>query len=237
MKENKTMRFYTPLIEGVLIRRYKRFLADVRLMDGTVVTAHCANTGSMLQMAVPGSRVMLSVAANPERKTQYDWQLTEVEGRWAGINTAVPNMLIREGFEQGIIPEFREYSSFRAEVPYGEHSRVDALLSGHSGNLYVEAKNVTLVENGRALFPDAVTERGLKHLDELIRTISQGHRAAMFFLTQRMDAETIGAAVKIDPVYAVRLREASDAGVGIIAWRAHVSPEKIVLDRPLPFVW
>lgn len=231
------MRFSTPLIEGVLIRRYQRFLADVRLADGTVVLAHCANTGSMLQMAVPGSRIMLSVVANPERKTQYDWQLTEVAGRWAGINTAVPNILLREAFEQGLIPEFRAYSSFRAEVPYGEHSRADALLSGPSGNLYVEAKNVTLVEDKKALFPDAVTERGLKHLDELIRAISQGHRSTMFFLTQRMDAESIGAAVKIDPVYAARLREASDAGVGIIAWRARVSPEEIVLDRPLPFLW
>jgi len=231
------MRFPTPLIEGVLIRRYKRFLADIRLTDGTIVIAHCANTGSMLQMAVPGSRVLLSDASNPNRKTHYDWQLTEVEGYWAGINTAVPNTLLREGFELGLIPEFHDYSSFRAEVRYGEHSRADALLSGSHGNLYVEAKNVTLVKENRALFPDAVTERGLKHLDELIRVVSQGHHAAMFFLTQRMDAQSIGVAVEIDQAYATRLRQASQAGVDIIAWRARVSPEEIMLDTPLPFVW
>lgn len=230
------MRFPTPLIEGHLIRRYKRFLADVELVDGRVVTAHCANTGSMMQVSTPGSRVMLSEASNPARKTRYNWELTEVDGQWTGINTAIPNVLLREGFEQGIIPEFSGYETFAAEVKYGVNSRADGVLTGPQGTMYVEAKNVTLVEGGRALFPDAVTARGLKHLDELALMVSEGHRAAMFFCSQRMDADSIGIAAHIDHAYAVRLAEVIRDGVEVLSWRARVSPEEIVLDCPLPFM-
>ena len=229
------MRFPTPLIPGTLLRRYQRFLADVRLSDGSVITAHCANSGSMLQMCEPGSAVMLSPASNPARRTRWDWQMIWVNGAWAGINTAIPNILLREGFESGIVPEFREYESIRMEVPYGERSRVDAVLSGRRGLFYVEAKNVTLVENGCARFPDAVTARGTKHLDELTAVIRSGHRAAMFFLVQRPDADRVGTAGNIDPVYAARIRAARRAGVEIIAWRARVTPEGVFLECPLPF--
>ncbi|MBA7592965.1 Sugar fermentation stimulation protein A [subsurface metagenome] len=229
------MHYKTPLIQGTLIKRYKRFLADVELADGTVVTAHCANTGSMMQVSEPGSAVMISEAANPDRKTRFDWRLTEVDGKWAGIDTAVPNILLREGFETGVISQFADYDAIRMEVKYGVNSRADAMLSGERGIMYVEAKNVTLVEDGCALFPDAVTARGAKHLDELVSMVEQGHRAAMFFLTQRMDAECIGVAEKIDPYYAERLSVAAEKGVEIIAWRADVRPEGITLDIVIPF--
>lgn len=231
------MRFSSPLIPGTLIKRYKRFLADVTLDSGEVITAHCANTGSMRQMADPGSPVMLIEAANPLRRTRYDWQLVKVRGRWAGINTAVPNILLAEGFETGIVPEFRGYDSFRREVAYGSHSRADALIEGKQGRLWVEAKNVTLVEDGRALFPDAVTERGAKHLDELAAMVRQGDRALLFLLTQRMDANSVGIALHIDSAYGERLQSALETGVEVIAWRADVSLDGIILDHALPFVF
>ena len=230
------MRFPAPLTPGILIRRHQRFLADVRREDGSVVTAHCANTGSMLQMAEPGSPVLLSPAANPARRTRWNWELVKVHGLWAGVNTSVPNILFREGFLAGRFPGLEGYDSIRMEVKYGVNSRADAVLSGDRGLMYIEAKNVTLVEQGRALFPDAVTARGAKHLDELTAVVSQGHRAAMFFLSQRMDAEGLGIAEQIDPYYAGRLREAMSAGVEIMAWRARVTPGEITLDCPLPFV-
>lgn len=231
------MIFSAPRIQGTLIRRYKRFLADVRLENGDTVTAHCANTGSMLQMAEPGSPVILTEAANPERKTRYDWQLVMVNGHWAGINTSVPNIMIREGFESGIIPEFKGYESIRMEVGYGLNSRADALLQSARGRCWVEAKNVTLVENGRALFPDAVTSRGAKHLDELASMAEQGDRAVLFLLSQRMDAESMGIAEHIDPEYADRLQSALARGIEVVSWRAKVTPDVISLDCPLPFVF
>ncbi|MHB9027580.1 MAG: DNA/RNA nuclease SfsA [Candidatus Latescibacterota bacterium] len=229
------MRFPFPLTPGVLIRRYQRFLADVRLDNGDIVTAHCSNTGTMLQVSEPGSRVLLSPARNPLRRTRWDWQLVQVNGLWAGINTAVPNILLREGFVTGAIPEFREYDSIRMEVPYGNMSRVDALLSGPRGLFYVEAKNVTLVEQDCALFPDAVTARGTKHLDELSTMVRAGHRAAVFFLVQRREAECAGTAAQIDPVYAARLEQVRGEGVDVMVWRADITPEGITLDCPLPF--
>ena len=229
------MNFKKHLIPGTLIRRYKRFLADVELTDGTVVTAHCANTGSMSQVSEPGSAVMLSEAENPARKTRFDWQMIRVNGLWAGINTSVPNILLREGFETGVIPQFAGYDSIKMEVKYGTNSRADAVLTGPEGKLYAEAKNVTLVENGRALFPDAVTSRGAKHLDELSKMVAEGHRAVMFFCVQRMESESAGVAAHIDPVYAEKIVSAMEAGVEVFAWRALITPERIVLDTELEF--
>ena len=230
------MKFNKPLIPGVLIRRYKRFLADVELTDGAVVVAHCSNTGSMMQVSEPGSQVMLTESDNPDRKTRYDWQMTKVGGLWTGINTAVPNILLKEGFENGLIKQFRDFDTIQMEVSYGKNSRADAVLTGETGRMFVEAKNVTLVENGRALFPDAVTSRGIKHLDELAGMVNSGHRAAMFYLSQRMDAKSAGIAADIDPEYAERLSVVIEKGVEVIAWRAKVTLEGIELDRELPFI-
>lgn len=230
------MKFKKSLIPGVLIRRYKRFLVDVKFPDGTVVTAHCSNTGSMMQVSEPGSMIMLSEADNPDRKTQYDWQMILVNGMWAGINTSMPNILLKEGFESGVIRQFHGFDTIKTEMPQGKNYRADAVLTGIKGKMFVEAKNVTLVENGCALFPDAVTSRGFKHLEKLAEMVRRGHYAALFFLSQRMDAECVGTASHIDPRYAERLAAAVQEGVEVIAWRAKVTPKSITLDKELPFV-
>jgi sugar fermentation stimulation protein A len=176
------MRLPSPLYPGILIRRYQRFLADVELETGEVVTAHCPNSGSMKGCAVPGSAVLLSVSDNPNRKLKYTWELVFAEGVWVGINTGLPNRIVREGIENGTVQELQGYSSIRPEVPYGEHSRIDLLLDGSRGACFVEVKNVTLVEGGVALFPDSVTKRGQKHLRELIRVVGNGARGVIFLL-------------------------------------------------------
>ena len=229
------MRFPTPLIRGTLIRREKRFFVFVRLDDGTEVVAHTNNTGTMLGCNTPGSPVWLSPADNPKRKLKWTYELVETDGVLVGINTQVPNRLAVEGIEDGTIVELQGYERVRREVKYGENSRVDVLLErGESERCWVEVKNVTLVENGVALFPDAVTERGRKHLRELSAMVAAGDRAAMLFVVQRSDADSVAPADLIDPKYGAALREAAAAGVEILAYRADVSPDEIVLRTSLP---
>ena len=179
--------FPTHLYPGKLIRRYQRFLADVELADGTVVTAHCPNTGSMRGCNLPGSPVFLSSSSNPARKYHYTWELVQADGCWVGLNTLLPNRLVREGIENGVIGELAGYPLIRPEVKYGENSRIDLLLEGPAGRCYVEVKNVTMVAGGIALFPDAVTERGQKHLRELMEVVRNGERGVIFFVVQRAD--------------------------------------------------
>ena len=222
-----------PLFHGTLIRRYKRFLADVELDDGSLVTAHTPNTGSMRGCARPGSRVILSLSANPGRKYPHSWELVHTDGVWVGINTLLPNRLAREGIEDGTIAELSGYQTIRAEVPYGEGSRIDLLLSGVRGSCYVEVKNVTLVEGGRALFPDAVSARGQKHLRELMQVVRLGQRGVNLFVVQRSDGESVSPADAIDPGYGALLREASRAGVELLAYRATVTLAEVRLERRL----
>jgi len=224
------------LIAGTLVRRYQRFLADVRLADGTVVTAHCPNSGSMKGCNAPGSPVFLSRSDNPNRKLAYTWELVQANGGWAGINTGLPNRLVREGIEDGTIRELQGYGQIRPEVRYGTNSRIDLLLEGSERRCYVEVKNVTLVDGDRALFPDAVTERGQKHLRELMEVVRQGDRGVIFFVVQREDASTVGPADTIDPEYGRLLRLAVQHGVEAIAYRALVTPEEIRLTMRLPVV-
>lgn len=224
----------SPLYPGRLIRRYQRFIADVELANGEIVTAHCPNSGSMKGCAAPGNRVILSLSHNPARKLKYTWELVRAEGQWVGINTALPNRLVREGIEQGVITELQGYSRIRGEVPYGEHSRIDLLLEGARGHCYVEVKNVTLVEGGVALFPDAVTTRGQKHLRELMRVVREGGRGVIFFVVQRGDGAAVAPADAIDPEYGKLLRQAVASGVEALAYQARVTPREIVLDHPLP---
>jgi sugar fermentation stimulation protein A len=225
------------LLPGRLVRRYQRFLADVELEDGTLVTAHCPNSGSMKGCALPGSRVLLSRSSNESRKYPCTWELVEVQGGWVGINTGLPNRLVREGIEEGIVAELQGYGSIRGEVRYGnEKSRIDLLLEGRRGSCYVEVKNVTLVEGGRALFPDAVTTRGQKHLRELMEMVSEGHRAVIFFVVQHHQGESVSPADAIDPEYGRLLRLAVAGGVEALAYRATVTPANIRLDRPLPVI-
>ncbi len=224
-----------PLIPGKLIKRYKRFLADIELEDGSMVTAHCPNSGSMRGCNRPGSPVMLSRSDNPTRKLAYTWELVQVDGHWVGLNTMLPNRLVEEAILNGTITELQGYARLRREVAYGsERSRIDLLLDGGLGRCYVEVKNVTLVEDDRALFPDAVTERGQKHLRELQEVVQSGHRGVLLFTVQRGDGRAVAPADAIDPAYGRLLRKAVANGVEALAYRAMVQPEEIRLTERLP---
>jgi sugar fermentation stimulation protein A len=230
------MKFKKTLIEATLLKRYKRFLADVELADGKIVTVHTANTGSMSGCSTPGSRVWLSESNKLTRKYPLSWELVEAKpGVLVGINTSMANKLVYEAIQAGIIKELQAYSSISTEVVYGsENSRVDLLLENSKGKrCYVEVKNVTLVENNTALFPDAVTKRGSKHLRELMEMHKQGHRSLVFFCVQREDARRFRPADAIDPVYGQTLRLAVQCGVEALAYRAVVSPEEVCLQTGL----
>lgn len=224
------------LTPGTLIRRYKRFLADVQLEDGRLVTVHCPNSGSMKGCAIPGSRVLVSCSANPGRTYPMTWELVESSGCWACINTGLPNLLAREAIEQGTLAELQGYPILRREVRYGECSRIDLLLEGPAGRCFVEVKSVTLVEDGRALFPDAETERGRKHLRELIQVVADGDRGVILFIVQRSDGHSLSPADAIDPRYGQLLRQAVGQGVEALAYRAVVGTDEIRLGERLPVV-
>ncbi len=225
-----------PLVAATLVKRYKRFLADVLLSDGSLVTVHCPNSGSMKGCAVPGSSVFISLSPNLKRKYPFTWELVQADGFWAGINTGLPNHLVREAIEEGTVAELQGYTTIRSEVPYGENSRIDLLLEGPTGRCFVEVKNVTLVENGLALFPDAVTTRGQKHLLELIRVVREGDRGVIFFTVQRGDGNSVSPADTIDPEYGRLLRLALENGVEALAYRALITPQEIRLTERLPVI-
>jgi sugar fermentation stimulation protein A len=227
------MRVSPPLINGTLIQRYKRFLADVRLADGTIVTAHCTNTGSMIGCKAPGSAVYISRSANQRRRLAYTWELIRVNGHWIGINTLHPNRLVVEGIEAGALHELQGYESIRREICTRQGTRLDVCLKGRDGFCFVEIKNVTLAIDGTAAFPDAVTARGKKHLRELIRLKRQGHRAVVLFVVQREDCNSFRPADEIDQEYGRWLRRAARAGVEVLPYQASVTPEEIVLTTRL----
>lgn len=229
------MRFPAPLLEGRLLRRYQRFLADVDTAAG-ILTAHCPNTGSMQGCAEPGMRVWLSPATNPARKLAWTWELVEaLPGVVVGMHTGRSNALVREAIEAGRVPELAGYATIRPEVKYGEGSRIDLLLTAPGRpDCYVEVKNVTAAVAGRiGYFPDAVTTRGTKHLREMSAMVAAGHRAVLVFCVQRGDVDCVRPADHIDPVYGRTLREALAAGVEVIALGARVSPAGIELERRL----
>ncbi len=230
------MDFAQPLIPGILLRRYKRFLADVRQPGGEPVTVHCPNTGSMLGCADPGLRVWLSRSADTRRRYSHTWELVETAGgTLVGINTMRSNRLVEEALRAGRIPVLAGYPQLRREVRVGEAgSRVDFRLDSPAGACFVEVKNVTAaVENGIAVFPDAVTARGSRHLRELMDLADAGHRAVLLFCVQRADVECVRPADHIDPVYGRTLREAAARGVELMAWGAQLSPRSVSLHRPL----
>lgn len=234
------MQFPNPLIPAQLIQRYKRFLADVKFADGRTATVHCANPGSMLGLAEPGSAVWLSESDNPKRKLKFSWELVEVDlgagATLVGINTAHPNALVAEAIQAGAIPELSGYPALRREVKYGVNSRIDILLEDRSLNrCYVEIKNVHLMrENGMAEFPDSVTIRGAKHLSELSNMVREGHRAVMVYLIQRQDAEDFSLARDIDPAYGEAFDAAAEAGVEALAYACEISPERIEVANRIP---
>lgn len=223
---------------GRLIKRYKRFLADIELDSGEQLTVHCPNTGSMKNCAEPGSRVWIQDSGNPKRKYPFGWELVQVEGRfWACINTVRANALIREAIEDGIISELQGYQQIRQEVTYGdENSRIDLLLEDPERPLcYVEIKNVTLLEDdGVGTFPDAVTTRGAKHLRELMLMVTQGHRAVLMFCVPHTGIKQVRPADHIDPEYGRLLREAAAAGVEVYAYGASITPQQVTMTHSLP---
>ncbi len=222
------------LVEGTLIRRYKRFLADVKLRNGHGVTVHCPNSGSMKTCSEPGRPVYLSRHDSPRRKLRYTWELIHMPAGLVGVNTLVPNRLVQKGADDGSIPELSGYDPGRREVPYGRGSRIDLLLERGDERCYVEVKNCTLVEGETACFPDAVTARGLKHLHELEAQAKAGRRAVIFFLIQRMDAVRFAPADRIDPAYGRALRRVMKAGVEALAYDVEIDLERIALRRPVP---
>jgi sugar fermentation stimulation protein A len=235
------VKFARQLVEGRLIRRYKRFLADIQL-PGEVITAACPNTGSMMGCAEPGSRVWLSVHDKPTRKYRHTWEIVEIAGAMpvmVGINTGLPNALVEEAIVAGAIEELKGYKVLRREVGYGEEgSRVDIVLeSPRRKRCYVEVKNVTAAASrGIALFPDSVSERGARHLRELMRLKASGERPVQFYCVQREDVTEVRPADAIDPEYGRTLREALAAGVEVFAYRARVTPGEIRIEQRIPVV-
>ncbi|WP_316859969.1 DNA/RNA nuclease SfsA [uncultured Cohaesibacter sp.] len=232
------MKFDKPLIPGRLLKRYKRFLADVELEDGQIITAHCANPGSMLGLKDPGMRVWLSRSDNPKRKLAYSWELLELEDAMIGINTGHPNRIVEEAILAGTIEELKGYEILRREVKYGTNSRIDLLLQDDAKpDCYVEVKNAHLLrQQGLAEFPDSVTKRGAKHLDELAAMVKAGKRAVMLYLIQRTDANRFALAADIDPNYAERFRLAHDQGVEAYAYLCEITTSEIKLTNAVPIL-
>lgn len=231
------MDFATPLIPARLIRRYKRFLADVRLADGAEVIAHCANPGSMLGLAAEGTRVWLEPNDDPRKKLKYGWRLVDHEnGHFTGVDTSLPNRVLKEALIARQVPGLTGYDSVRPEVKYATDSRIDFLLTGKGHpDTYVEVKSVTLCRTpGLAEFPDSVTARGAKHLAALSGVAGQGHRAVMLYLVQRTDCDRVGIAADLDPGYMAAFQAAT--GVEVLAVGCAISPRGITLAGPLRFL-
>ena len=226
----------TTMVPAILVKRYKRFLSDHRLESGEVVTASCPNTGTMLGLTTPGSATWLVHAPSPTRKYDYRWELIEDEGTWVGINTGRPNALVEEAIRAGVISELAGYADLRREVKYGTNSRIDLLLEDPGRpQAFVEVKNCHLRRQaGLAEFPDSITTRGAKHLDELAAQLALGHRAVMVFCVQRADCDHFDVAADIDPGYAAAFGRARAAGVEALAYVCHVSAETIALTHSIP---
>jgi len=223
------------LIRGLLIGRYQRFKADIKLSNGEIVIAFCPNTGTMFSCSEPGRTVYISRQDIPSRRLKYTWEIIEMPGSLVGINTGVPNRLVGLSIEAGKIKELAGFDHIRSEVRYGANSRIDILLERGEQKCFVEIKNCTLVMDGIAYFPDAVTSRGLKHLKELQKEVSKGNRAVMFYLVQRMDAGEFMPASHIDPAYSLQLKKAKDFGVEILAYDVNIDLEGISINKKLPF--
>jgi len=228
------MQFKEKLISGKLVKRYKRFLADVELEDGTIVTAHCTNSGSMKTCIEEGASVYLTPVNDSKRKTKFTWEMIFMNDGWIGVNTSIPNLLAYEAIRDGKIEPLKGYTTVKREVTFGD-SRFDIFAENDHEKCFVEVKNVSMKVGEFARFPDAVTTRGRKHLETLIRVKEQGMRAVMLYIIQRIDVEKFGEASDIDPEYASSLKKAYAAGVEIIPVQAEVTPERIEIVRELGF--
>ena len=231
------MLFPSPLQPGVLLRRYKRFLADIRLDTGEKLTAHCPNPGSMMGVAPTGARAWVSRSPSKTRKLPFTFELIEIDGALVAINTHNPNKIAEEAISLGAIPELTGYETLRREVKYGENSRIDILLEGGRRNApaYVEIKNVHLMrQTGLAEFPDCVTTRGTKHLEELSRQAQNGARAVMLYIVQRGDCHKFAPAADLDPAYAAALHTARASGVETLCYDCEITTSEVRLRKALP---
>jgi sugar fermentation stimulation protein A len=228
------VRIDRPLLKGRFVRRYKRFFADVE-MDGRVVAVHCANSGSMAGLQTPGAEVLVSDSGDERRTLRHTLERVRVGRGWVGVNTMLPNRVVRDGIERGLVPELSGYAEVRSEVVCGPSSRIDLCLAGPGRpRTWVEVKNTTLRDGDVARFPDAVTERGRKHLGELSRLVRGGDRAVMFFLVNRTDCAAMGPADDVDPEYGAALREAASAGVELLAYRVGFRGAHVDVTRRVP---
>lgn len=234
--QSEIMHFTSKLEQAVLIRRYKRFLADVKLPDGSTLTIHCPNSGSMRSCSEPGNLVCFSQSDNPKRKYPHTLEMIRVGDTWVGINTSRTNTIVAEAILKGEIAEIKGVDELKREVKTSEGSRLDIMLTAGNQKTYIEVKNCSLVEDGYAQFPDAVTARGTKHLNELIRLVQDGHNGIIFFLIQRLDADRFKPAAEIDRLYAATLHTAANRGVLVLAYQASVTPESINVIKRLPVI-
>jgi sugar fermentation stimulation protein A len=235
-KVNSGTVMWPRLIQGKLVKRYKRFLADVKLADGKIVTAHCPNSGSMRKCSEPGRTVYLSLHDDPKRKLKYTWELIQMPESLVGVNTMVPNRLVKKSIENGLVEELGGYREIFTEVKVG-NSRLDLMLiKSNAERCYIEIKNCSLVENSTAFFPDAVTARGKKHLEELRHLSGNGDRCIMFYLVQRMDASQFKPADHIDPQYGTALRKAVQNHVEILVYDVTIDLKSISIGKKIPFL-
>ncbi|MAP24159.1 MAG: DNA/RNA nuclease SfsA [Rickettsiales bacterium] len=228
------MNFSTLLQQGELIKRYKRFLIDIKCADGSVITAHCPNSGSMMGLKEPGLQVAYSVSDNPNRKLPYTLEMVQIGKTWVGVNTQWPNKIFQQAFINQQLDEFKDYSECKSEVKISKKTRLDFLLSSETEQRYVEVKNVTLQRDGYAEFPDAVTTRGAKHINTLMELVDEGFKASLVFIVQRDDCKIFSPAADIDPAYAGFLRKAVEKGVELQVYYCTVSPSKIEIMGQLP---
>lgn len=229
------MKFSSPLLKGRLIKRYKRFLADIELDDRGIITAHCPNSGAIQGVTNPGTPVWVSLSDNPTRKLPYTWEMANVGGTYVGVNTSHPNGLVCDAIESGVIKELQQFQSLKREVPYGKNSRIDILLTSEKGELtYVEVKNVHLKRGKLAAFPSSVTTRGAKHLRELADAVQMGHKAYVVYVIQRNDCEGFEIATDIDPDYGRETLMALDKGVIPLAYACDINPSQIIITHQIP---
>jgi len=227
------MIFPASLHKGYLIKRYKRFLADIELEDGTFITAHCPNSGAMQGLVTPGTVVWISKSLNPDRKLPFTWEMAEVDGTFVGANTFHPNNLVEEAIQAGIIKELQGYQTLQREVAYGKNSRIDLLLSDPL--TYVEVKNVHLKRGETAAFPSSVTARGAKHMRELSEVVRQGYQAYVVYVVQRNDCTRFEIADDIDPIYGQEMQLAFENGVKALVYACDVNPKGITITHRIGF--
>ena len=230
------MKFSTTLIGGKLVRRYRRFLVDVQLENGSIVTAHCPNSGSMVGCSEPGRPVLLSASKDPHRRNAYTWELINMNDTWVGVNVAIPRKVIAESLQARCIPSLQDYQELLLDAEYGRHNKVDIMMHGVERNVFINVYHVAWVKNSIALFPEAANARARKGLADLAEIAAQGHRAIAFFFVQRGDCNAFSPATAVDPEYGKLFKEAQHRGVEMMIYRAAITPSEIALGAPIPCV-